>query len=418
MTGNLKKVILRNKLMIQNYSYLSALRIFNFLVPIITLPYLLDVLGKDNYGLVVFSQTIISYFSIFINFGFNLSATKEISKNRNDLLKISEIVSSVFIIKGILFLFSCFILYIITLFVQDSNLVTLMILMMYLCFYEWVFPIWYFQGLEKMKYIAIINVLRGVVFLIFIFVFITQKDHFFRVPVINGIGFLISGVVAFWVVFYKDKIKFKFQTKKTLLYYFHDSFPLFIGNIAGQIKMLSNKAFIGVFVGMESVAVYDVADKIKNVFLSFLQLLVTVLFPNLANKADGRLVRRSIRLLFFVGIGTYLIIVFISAVVIPIYFMEYIEVFYLLLLLGSLIFIQPVSYLIGIGVLLVNDLKKNYTMTLYISASVYLGLILFFYIFKHVSIYTLSISLVFSALVSIFVNIRVAKNNGKINWIL
>ena len=147
----------RYKLLIHNFSYLSSLQVFTILVQLIALPYLLTVLGKELYGLVIFAQTVISYFQILINFGFNYSATINISVHRDNNDKLSEIVSNTLTIKGILFIISFIILYALLNFIpRAQEYKVLFYLMMYLCFYEWIFPIWFFQGIEKMKYITII----------------------------------------------------------------------------------------------------------------------------------------------------------------------------------------------------------------------------------------------------------------------
>ena len=62
------------------------------------------------YGKVIFVQTIVAYFSIIIQFGFNNSATKEVSMHRNDKLKLNNIVSAILEIKFVLWLSSLLIL--------------------------------------------------------------------------------------------------------------------------------------------------------------------------------------------------------------------------------------------------------------------------------------------------------------------
>ena len=101
----LKNILKNHSTILQNLSYISVLHLFNMLIPLLSYPYLIRVLGKETYGIIIFAQAIVGYFVILIGFGFNISATKEISINRDDKKKVSEIVSSVLIIKGILLVF-------------------------------------------------------------------------------------------------------------------------------------------------------------------------------------------------------------------------------------------------------------------------------------------------------------------------
>ncbi len=111
----------RHKVLIQNFSYLSALQVFNMLLPLITYPYLIRVLGKETYGFVVFAQAIVGYLLILVGFGFNISATKEVSIHRDNKEKLSEIVSSVLIIKSAFLILSFIILAVLLWFVPQAK---------------------------------------------------------------------------------------------------------------------------------------------------------------------------------------------------------------------------------------------------------------------------------------------------------
>jgi len=156
--NKIQRIINNNKKIIENFSYLSILQILNLALPLITYPYLIKVLGADLYGMIIYSQVIISYFSIIINYGFEASATKDISVNRRNKIKISNIVSSVLEIKLFLWLISFIILLIlIYLLPSFSNNKILYLFTFTLTFNEFLFPVWYFQGMEKMKFITLIN---------------------------------------------------------------------------------------------------------------------------------------------------------------------------------------------------------------------------------------------------------------------
>ena len=409
----------KHKILIQNFGYLSTLQIFTIAIPLITIPYLLRILGKETYGLIVFAQTIVSYFLILINFGFNLSATKDVSIYRDDKNKLSEIVSSVLIIKGILFIISNAILWIcLNIFSHGHENKILFYMMMYLCLYEWIFPIWYFQGIEQMKYITYVNIISRGFFLTLVFFLVREKSDYLKVPLINGIGFTIAGIMGLWIVFVRDRIRFRWQKHKVLRFYIIESAPLFLGSIAGKVKLLSNKAILGAFVGMESVAIYDVSDKLKDVFLTFLQLIGQVLYPSVSRNKDKNLMKRSIKLLFVLGGTIYVIVATSISLIIPHFFVDYIEVVKLFWILGLLIIIQPLSFLIGTGVLLVNNYSKQYSANLYISTIIYLFFIGIYYIFESINVYSVSFSLLISAIVGISSNIIVCKRKNISDWLI
>ncbi|HHI03288.1 MAG TPA: flippase, partial [candidate division Zixibacteria bacterium] len=77
--------------LIENFFSLSILQGANYLLPLITLPYLVRVFGAEGYGQVMFAYSFIQYFVILTDYGFNLSATRSVSVNRENSAKISEI---------------------------------------------------------------------------------------------------------------------------------------------------------------------------------------------------------------------------------------------------------------------------------------------------------------------------------------
>jgi len=393
------------------------LQVFNLLIPLITLPYLLIVLGPEKYGLIIFSQTIISYFLVLINFGFDIVATKDVSMNRNNKDALSEIVSSVFIIKGVFFLFSCLVLMVSMSFFSDNDLKYLMLFTMYLCFYEWIFPVWYFQGKEEIKYITIINLIGRFVFVSLIFFVVKNEEDFLKVPLLNGLGILCASIASLWILFKKDGMSFNFQKVSTLKKHLLASFPIFFGNIAGKIKILSNKAILGAFIGMEILSVYDIADKIKNLFISFLQIIVSVLFPNVVNSKNGDLVKKTIKIMFYSSVLIFLLASLIIYFITKYYFDSEFNVLYIFLFLGFLIILQPLSYMIGVTVLLVNDLKKEYTLSLYLSVLFYISLNLCFYKFSEITVYNLSFTLSLSVLFELIIRLIISKKNKLLKWI-
>lgn len=281
-----------NSSIVSNFSYLTISKVFAILVPLVTLPYILNVLGKEIYGLVVFAQAVVSYFVIFVNFGFNTLAIQEISVNRDDKTKISRIVSNVLILKGGAF-FICFgLLYLGLSFIpQAKGYENLFLLSMWVCLYEFLFPIWYFQGIEKMKYITYLNVISRSVFLILIFLLIKSPEHYLRLPIINGIGVIVSGISALIIVFWRHKIIVTLPKSSELIKFTKKSLDYFISNISVKIYASSNKVIIGSVLSMAEVAYYDLAEKIISVFRTVpLSIVRDSIFPKVAKTKNIKIV--------------------------------------------------------------------------------------------------------------------------------
>ena len=229
-----------------NFSYLTISQLFHIIFQIVAFPFLIKILGTNNYGLMVFVESIIIYFQIIINFGFDITATKQISINRDNPEKLNEIVSSIYIIKMILFLISILLISIITYFFEilSSNRI-LVLFTLWKCFYEILFPFWFFQGIEKMRYIAFLNILSKTFYIILIFSLIESKEDLVMVPAINLLSVITFGLIAQWIVFYKFKISFYFPPYDTVKKYFSEAKYVFFSNLSTRLYVSTNKVVLG-----------------------------------------------------------------------------------------------------------------------------------------------------------------------------
>jgi len=366
----------QHKTLIQNFSYLSILQVFNILLPLITYPYLIRILGKEIYGLIIFAQAVIGYLLILVGFGFNISATKEISVHRNNKEKLSEIVSSVLIIKGLLFLLALFILTTLLYFIPQANGYRLLFyLTMWMCLYELIFPIFYFQGVEKMKYITYLNLTSRLIFLSLIFIFIKSKSDYLLVPLINGIGAIVAGLLSV-LLLRKEQIKIKAQSANTLIWYFKNSYVMALAYASNSFKANINIIIVKFLFSFSEVAFYDLALKISNIGVTFLDIISQTIFPKMSREKNKMFLKKILKITI---IAAFIFILFIQLFANPIIMLlGGIKMIPAVSILRILIFYVPI-YIIGAllsrNCLIIHGFDKQVLMSMLYSSIVYMLLL-------------------------------------------
>jgi PST family polysaccharide transporter len=408
----LKELLIKYKVLVSNFSYLVVLQAVTLLVPIITLPHLFRVLGDTTWGVVLFAQSIALYLGILVSFGFSISATKDISIHRDNHSKLSEIVSSVFILKAGLFIISLLIVSILIFtipFFKDYKL--LFFLSMWFCLYEFIFPIWYFQGLEKMKYITFINLGSRCIFLILIFVLIKEESDYLLVPIINGIGSLFSGLMGMIIIFKKDKIKFFIPKISVLAYYFKDSLPIFISNLS-QLYIKMNKIIIGAFIGLDSVAYYDVAEKITNLMKTPISLISQTVFPKIVKDKNLSFIQKILKINLVIQIVLLLIVMATAPFIVRLISGKDIPVAVTSLIILSLTVIPVViNNAFAVQTLLAFGFKKYFARSIIGSGIVYAIFILNMYIFNIWYLYGICFAVLIAELATSLLSIYYVRKN-------
>ena len=295
----------------ENFFSLSLLQVLNYILPLITFPYLVRVLGAEKFGLVAFAQSFNTYFMILVDYGFNLSGTRAISINRENLQKVSEIFSSIFTAKILLLIISFLALSIIISFVPKFKVHWPLYLLSFgMVIGNMLFPVWFFQGMQEMKYITILNFIAKIIFTVSIFLIVKSSSDYLYVPALNSSGSLIAGILSLWLIFKKFSINFLFVSKKAILRTLREGWYLFVSRVSISLYTTTNAFVLGLFESMSVVGYYVAAEKIIRVSLSLFTPVFRSLYPYISQKAvTAREYTISVlrRLLKYVGLISLLI---------------------------------------------------------------------------------------------------------------
>jgi len=294
--------------LIQNFTSLSILQVANYLFPLIVLAYVVRVLGPAKYGLINFAAAFIAYFNLISDYGFTLSGTKEISIIRDDKEKLSKTFSAIITIKLLIsivsFLFFIAIVYFIPFFKNNWEV--------YVLSYGFViggvlFPSWFYQGMEQMKYITIIQVVIRSIVTVLIFILIKEEGDYLLLVLLNSIAQIMIGILGVVISLVKFKINFKLPSFEEIKIQLKSGWNIFQSMIAINIYTTSNTFILGLFASEAIVGFYAAADKIRMALQGIQSVLSQTVFPyvnSLAKESYEKyilFIKKLLKLEFVIG---------------------------------------------------------------------------------------------------------------------
>ena len=189
------------KVLVRNFLYLSLLQIASYEFPIITMPYLARVIGPAGFGKLAFASAVMVWIQTIADWGFNFTATRDVAQNRNNIQKVSEIFSSVLWARCVLMLISFLFLFLLIGVVPKFRVnADVLLASSFMVLGHILFPEWFFQAMERMKYITILNLLSKLLFTVAVFYFIKEKDDYILQPIFTSLGYVVSGIIAFYYI--------------------------------------------------------------------------------------------------------------------------------------------------------------------------------------------------------------------------
>lgn len=375
------------KRILENMISLTGLQFASYILPLITLPYLTLVLGPEKFGLTQYAISLITYFQFFTDYGFNLSATRELAICRDDNQKISQIFSSVMFIKLCLCILSFIILLLIVMFIPKFNedsyvyILTFGMVIGYM-----LFPTWLFQGLEYMRYTSILNIIGKIVFTVLIFIFIHDTTDYMLVPLINSLGYILVGILGIYIALTKFNIKITIPSIRDIKYHLREGWYVFISTIAINMYTTTNTFLLGLLTNNTLVGYYSIAEKIILAVNGLLNPISQALYPFISRtvKTDDKtrsieFIRKITKIMTLVGIVLSAgLFIFAKPIILLLFGQSYVNSVIILQIISIVPLAVSLSTVFGVETMLTFNYKKAFTSIVMIGGiiDIVLGIIL------------------------------------------
>lgn len=277
-------ILCKNKLF-ENIVALGTIKGLEYILAFVTFPYLVRVLQVEYYGMIVFSQSIINYFVLFTDYGFNLLGPKEIAQQSSKTGQ-CRVLINIFVAKLVLLVCwtAIFVIGLLILeYLKDTN-VELYAIVYLTVIGNVLFPVWFFQGIQQMRYITFVNIVARVFSVIGIFLFVKEQQDYLLAAFCQSITPMVAAACS-WVIIWKQYSNVILKpTKRGIKSELKEAWPLFASNIAINLYTASNIVFLGFLTNNTIVGYFSGAKKIIDNVTQLFSPISQAIYPHVSKK--------------------------------------------------------------------------------------------------------------------------------------
>lgn len=285
--------------LLENTVMLYILQFSSIFLSFLTQGYQARVLGMAMLGTLGTAQYITNFFQYFIDFGFLLSATGEVSRVRHDKRAVSHILSSVIAARMLFILISYGILF---LFIRptlaDGKELLTYVLFLLGTSLNSLLPDFIYRGLEQMSTITIRAVSLRVFATVMVFLFIRQPGDYYMVPLFIALGNVGAIVYVYWHLFTKVGVHFCPISPRDVWLKIRNSFQFFVSQVVTAVNSNTNGIILKTTLGPTAAGVYTNADKIITAAKSAMSPISDSLYPHMMNHRDFRIIKKAMLFIY------------------------------------------------------------------------------------------------------------------------
>ena len=287
---------MKNKNIVNNTIMLMIFNIAKIVFPFITLPYLTRILTTDSYGIVAYVKTVMSYMQIFVDFGFVLSATKDIVKCREDKNEMERVIGDTMVARVILGGLGFIVVLILSLALPILRTNILYTMLSYVAVFLSIFLMdFLFRGLERMHVITIRFIVMKIISTILTFVLIKSDQNLILIPILDIVSTLVA-ILMVWYEIGKMQLKLKFSEMKKVISTLKDSFVYFLSNVAATSLNALSTIIIGIYTSPTEVAYWSLCMQIIGSITACYNPISDGIYPEMIKTKNTAIIKKVLKI--------------------------------------------------------------------------------------------------------------------------
>lgn len=309
----------------ENIFSMVTLRGMEYILAFLLVPYLLRTLGPSRYGSIAFMQGVIAYFTLVINYGFNLTAPRDIALA--DTVQLPRVFSSYF--WGTIFLwlgsssFFCLGYMMFCIFFQERLDIPLFLACYMSAIGIVVFPVWFFQGIQQMRYITLLNLIGRFITIGMIFMFVRSSEDYIMAAFLQSCTTVFAGILS-WKVIFKDWPGIVGRpVLKDIMEAYKKGWNIFLSSLAFNLYTTSDIVILGALTNSAVVGYYSGAEKLISCIRRGIGAVNDAIYPFISQQFKEskdravRFLRKQLLVYTIGGLFVGFTILFFSPMIIP-----------------------------------------------------------------------------------------------------
>lgn len=267
----------------KNILLLLLMQSANYLIPLVTFPYLTRVLGVSQFGVYAFILTLSQYFVLVTDFGFNLSASKRITQANGDKKIISEVYWATISAKCLIGILCALVVLSLYFYNLDNPDYHGVIFILFTIAGSVFTPIWFFQGIEKISALTLTNILSRAAAIPLILWLVKSADDANLAVLVQGTVALLAAAIS-QVLVYRLGFITKIKTTPVAIFaQLKDSFPLFISTVAISLYTMSTPVILNIVSNSYEIGLYGSADRLRGALIGIFLVVGSAIYPRVNN---------------------------------------------------------------------------------------------------------------------------------------
>ena len=299
---------------------MGVLQVANYLIPFLVLPIISRILGASLFGSVSYAQNIITYLTLLINYGFEYSATRQISIAREDKAKTDAIFWSVIAAKGMLLILSFAILAVLPFCMERVACDPKLYIYTALANIGIVFfPTWYLQGVQQMDKMAWANFFTKLLGAVLVLSLVREASAYRLYPLLMSASSILIGIGAMIYVIRHFGISRPVLSRQTLREVMQAGAPIFLNNVFVALYTTANMTILGMYAADDVIGYFSGAQRLIQALNMVVVMPVSMaVFPEISrrfaqSKAQGAKFLKQVLLLAGAAAAAVSLITFLCA---------------------------------------------------------------------------------------------------------